>query len=587
MVWNNFNEESEGKPSVIAQYPRDDSKKAEKDFGNLIYACFPNDIESEVFSERENKTKLFSHNFVYMISTDGEGVRSYWTFLNFFELVLKDNGLPMIIPKSIWVISNDCLYESQTQFLQIIFKNVIFVNNIKSILALYDDPANYLLSVSMAIQWDIKDDWEKYIKSQLEYFISFYFHYLKLPDDKVNFAVHWEENQLITFRNTNATENLFVVENFSYKLLLTRIKPHRILELINAILLERPIFIIDNNMSEMALILKSILSLIKPLWWVNPLVPMIPENLAEIVGSPFGALIGIHSDIWTEWWEEADDIISDDAYILFLDEDDTKWENDLIQIPFYDELLNSIDHIIELINSTDIDWKLRKECQQIFKQAGIDRELNINDYSIYAQLKLNQEFFYVIFWRVFKSINKYINFNQDKEMYLQKVQGYKIFDSDSFLNSIHDDDYEFVKQMINTQTFTSFVDKSFKVRNNLLTDDEKDSEKIQFFYRCLSTLHNSSYKQLREALEKHVIQAVRDYYLNIENISFEDFKSKYFEKLASSFEGNMTPKVYLMQDSVVNSDRQLSVIYKINDKLIMKNIEPPIKIENQVWNERK
>ena len=160
----NWKSQKGGKPTLIAQYPNGNSRNAEKDYGNLIYAWFPNDIEIEVFSEKDNKSKLFSHSFVYMISTDGEGTRSYCTFLNFYELVLKDNGLPMIVPKSIWVISNECLYESQTQFLQIIFKNVIFVNNIKSILALYDDPMNYLLNVSMAIQWEIKDDWQKYTK---------------------------------------------------------------------------------------------------------------------------------------------------------------------------------------------------------------------------------------------------------------------------------------------------------------------------------------------------------------------------------------------------------------------------------------
>ena len=415
--------------------------------------------------------------------------------------------------------------------------------------------------------------------SQLEYFISFYFYYLKLPDCKINYAVHWEEGQQITFRNLNATENIFVVENFSYKLLLTRVQPKRIIELINAILLERPIFIVDNDMSEMALILKSILSLIKPLWWVNPLVPMIPHSLAEIVGSPFGALIGIHSDIWIEWWEEAHDIISDDAYILFLDEDETKCKNELTEIPFSEELCESINDIIELTNSTDLDWKLRKEWQQIYKTAGIDRELNINDYSIYAQLKLNQEFFYTIFLKLFKNLSKFIDFDMDKELYLQKIPGWKIFDNEGFLESVHEDDYEFVKQMINTQTFTSFIDKSFKLKNGLFSEEEKDSEKIQFFFRCQSTLQNKNYIMLNEVLESYLVEAIRDYYINVQNLSFEDFKTKYFECLNSSFTGNMNPKSHLLQDSFINSDKQLSIIYKINEKLIMKDIEPPLKID--------
>ena len=57
-----------------------------------------------------------------MILTDVEGVRSYCTFLKFNELVLNEESQPLIVPKSIWVISNECLFESQTQFLGIIFK---------------------------------------------------------------------------------------------------------------------------------------------------------------------------------------------------------------------------------------------------------------------------------------------------------------------------------------------------------------------------------------------------------------------------------------------------------------------------------
>lgn len=87
------------------------------------------------------------------------------------------------------MISNDALYESQKQFLQIVFKNVIFKNNICSITALYDDPMNYLLSVAMTVQCEIKENLTLYLSSQLEYYISMYFHYLHMPPDVINFEL--------------------------------------------------------------------------------------------------------------------------------------------------------------------------------------------------------------------------------------------------------------------------------------------------------------------------------------------------------------------------------------------------------------
>lgn len=287
-------------------------------------------------------------------------------------------------------------------FLELFLNKVIFVNNIKAVIAMYDDPKNYLLSISMAIQCDIKNDWEQYLTNRIEYFISFYFHYLKLSNNKVSYEVTSENKQIISLTNINATENFFAVDNFSYKYLLSRVKPKRILELINAVLLERPIFIIDDDMSQIAIIIKSILSLIRPLWWVNPLVPMIPKDLSDIIGSPFGALIGIHSEIWTECWKDNDDIISNDAYILFLNKNEVICENELAEIPFCEELKITLAKVTELFQGADPESKAMKECKATFESIRRDTCLSKNDIHIYAQLKLKLDFFCVIFWRIYK-----------------------------------------------------------------------------------------------------------------------------------------------------------------------------------------
>ena len=49
---NNCNFYKNWKPAIIAQYPTSNSKKLDKNFSNLIYAWFPNDIEIEIFYEK-------------------------------------------------------------------------------------------------------------------------------------------------------------------------------------------------------------------------------------------------------------------------------------------------------------------------------------------------------------------------------------------------------------------------------------------------------------------------------------------------------------------------------------------------------
>ena len=171
----------------------------------------------------------------------------------------------------------------------------------RSLTALFDDPMNHILSVAMSVQVEIKDNYETYLKSQLEYYISLLFHYLHIPSEGINFEVRESKDFSILYQNTLSSKGLFVPQNISYEYLLTRIRPYRILELISAILHERPIFIVDDDMNEMAVIMQSLVSMIKPLTWVSPIVPMIPEKLADIIGSPMGALIGIHTKIWDEY----------------------------------------------------------------------------------------------------------------------------------------------------------------------------------------------------------------------------------------------------------------------------------------------
>ena len=146
---------------------------------------------------------------------------------------------------------------------------------------------------------------------------------------------------------------------------------------------------------------------------MNPIVPMIPQNLSGIIGSPFGALIGIHSKIWTEYWEESYDIISDDAYVLFLNKNEIICENDLEEIPFYEELNSNLLKVIDVIHSNDANSKNMTEWKILFEKAGITREINKNDILVYAQLKLKLEFFYVIFWRIYKNIDLYIDFDKN------------------------------------------------------------------------------------------------------------------------------------------------------------------------------
>jgi hypothetical protein len=57
----------------------------------------------------------------------------------------------------------------------------------------------------------------------------------------------------------------------------------------------------------------------------------------------------------------------------------------------------------------------------------------------------------------------------------------------------------------------------------------------------------------------------------------EDFQKRYKKKFDNNFDDKMTPSNYLIQQTVLNNNRQLSLVEKINHKLIVRPQPRPFK----------
>jgi hypothetical protein len=454
-----------------------------------------------VFYVEKNKNKLFSKEFVNMIFTDINGDKYYTTFLKFNELTLKDGSDSLITPKAICLISNEPIFECQQKILTLIYKNVIFKNNVRSLTAFYGDPMSHLLSVEMEVQIEIKEDIMMYLQHQLEFYISMCFHYLHMPTNYLNMEMLWEDNMVVKYQNIAGTENLFAVENFTYELLLRRIRPYRILQLVSAILQERPIFLVDDEIDDMAIIIKSLLSLVKPLTWMNGIVPIIAAEFSDIIGSPMGIIVGIHSEIWKKHCQnKVDDFLTKYSYVLFINNDTNICDIEPIPIPDQESIEKFFYYFINILEYPEEDHRMKDDWKKIMKQIGVERELTTEDYLRIAQLKIDQELFLKIFVKNLKNLNLYTHFDQDAQTFLNNTGKINIFDSEAFLESWLEERREFLKSMFNTQIFSGFMDKAFKVHNNLLGKDEHDTEKIWYFFKSLSFLEKKSPKEIRKIM---------------------------------------------------------------------------------------
>lgn len=66
-------------------------------------------------------------------------------------------------------------------------------------------------------------------------------------------------------------------------------------KLLTAVLLERSIVFVDDNLPLLTSIVMSLKTLIRPFNWCGSLVPIMPSGLQETIFSPFSVLIGITS----------------------------------------------------------------------------------------------------------------------------------------------------------------------------------------------------------------------------------------------------------------------------------------------------
>ena len=449
-------------------------------------------------------------------------------------------------------------------------------------MSLLDNPKYYISSIAMAIQDEIKKNFEKYLENRIEYYLSLIFYNLQIPRHITNFWLNTNSKESIRFQNITATNNFFVVQNFEYRLLLTKLKPKRIVELVNAVLLERPIFIIDNDISEMAIIMQSLASLIKPFTWVAPLVPIIPENSSGLIASPMGGMYGISLKMWEECCEEQLHEMESHAYVLLIKNDQQIWEEKLEPIPYAKNLEEAVRQMHELINSKEKEWPIRKKWRKVFEDSELKTELTENHLNVYSQLKLDQQFFLNIFWKTFTNLNEYIKFDLDITKYKNKeILTCQLFDEDGFLDSIEEGHKEFVKQVIHTQQFICFIDKAYRIKNNILEKNETDLDKIEYIFRSIATIKQHNQEILEDILDLHLKSWIRDYYNNYLEVDLNDHKKQYKKKLSSHvWDRFKDTKQYLIHETFINENKQLSALRKLNHQLIITQYDQSIYQKN-------
>ena len=104
-------------------------------------------------------------------------------------------------------------------------------------------------------------------KYELEFYISFLFHHIYYNSEWENEVEIISNSKHEFSRYRNCKSYGFTLPNFTFKVLLETMKPNRILELIQYLLLEKKILLVQSQYSNNSIIIESLLSLISPLYF--------------------------------------------------------------------------------------------------------------------------------------------------------------------------------------------------------------------------------------------------------------------------------------------------------------------------------
>ena len=259
---------------------------------------------------------------IHFIITNQVGDKKYITSLYFKELFLLSDGVYMV-PKSLCVISKRPIFSLQKQLLTLLFQKVVLPSNSVSLQTLQQasvmHPRQNLVALSQQSSIErAKESGEQFARQRLEFYLSVFFNHLyhnESIDSNIEIEGKRPSKSLSVetyFRYRNTRSYGFILENYSFELLLQSLKPDKIIFLLTALLLERKILLIKEKFGDIAVIMESLVELLCPLKWNFVFITYLTPKLVECLDAPFPYMIGVSRKVWEDHCvmrEFPDDII--------------------------------------------------------------------------------------------------------------------------------------------------------------------------------------------------------------------------------------------------------------------------------------
>lgn len=202
----------------------------------------------------------------------------------------------------------------------------------------------------------------------------------------------------------------FKIDDFNFRELFTKINDiDKVLQLLSALLLEKKVILIKKDISDVPVLIQTLISLLAPFKWNYPLITDLPISLIEALESPMPFLIAIQKSVWdNECQVQMMDNVQQENFVIFdIDENKSRGLTDIydpqasalanIQLQKvlkkkYQQLLSMKDELLQSLTGKDPDAHQINEdsAKQKGREALYSDEKADELYWVWFQLKIKQ-----------------------------------------------------------------------------------------------------------------------------------------------------------------------------------------------------
>ena len=131
--------------------------------------------------------------------------------------------------------------------------------------------------------------------------------------------------------------------------MLQKLKPEKLIHLVTAMLLERKIVLIKDDIGDIALIMQGLITLMNPFQWCFTIITYINRDIVDMLDAPFPFLIGISTATWEDICTLKD--YPEDIYIFDLESQERRFLSKVdvpeLPQPYGDDLLAGLKDVMD------------------------------------------------------------------------------------------------------------------------------------------------------------------------------------------------------------------------------------------------